>query len=557
MLDKKHLTVTFCDRTEKIIEKGTTLLQLSKEGCKQSSTPVVAAKVNNSYKGLDYPLRNDCSVEFLDLTTEEGIRTYTRSLSFVLIKAARELYPDCEVIIEHSLSKGIYGEIHFGKKKELTKEQTKAIEKRMQELIVQKIPLTKRSVSREDAIAVFANECMLDKVKLLKHMTRDTVSVYGCEDSYNYFYGHLVPHTGYLEKFALYHNAPGFLLMFPQKEKPNEIPNFVERKKLFTIYHESETWQNIMSVHNVADLNDAIVQKRTGDLIRVAEAFHEKKIAQIADLIAQNKEKMRIILISGPSSSGKTTFAQRLSIQLRINGLKPVSISLDDYFVNRENTPIDEDGKPDFEALEAIDINLFNQQLNSLINGEEVELPTFNFKTGSREYKGNKMQIQPDQPIIIEGIHGLNNKLTATIPKENKFKIYISALTQLSIDDHNRIPTTDARIIRRLVRDHQFRSHGALDTLRIWTSVRRGEEKNIFPFQEEADVMFNSALVYELAILKKYAEPLLLQIDSSQPEYAEARRLIKFLSYFWPISDEDIPLTSIIREFIGKSCFHD
>lgn len=551
---KEKITITFPDGKTKLAKKSISLLELSVDYQQQFISPIVAAKVNNHFRGLNFELRNDCKVEFLDLSTEEGIRTYTRSLSFILIKAAREIFPNCQVTIEHSLGKGIYGELHYSNV--CCEKDIQIIQQRMKEIIEADIPLTKQSVPREDAIEIFQREKQLDKVKLLRHMNRDMVSIYGCGDSYNYFYGHLVPSTGYLKKFELLFYSPGFILKFPQKEEPTTIPSCVERKKLFKIYHETEEWQQIMQVRNVAELNDAIIAGRSGDLIRVAEAFHEKKIAQIADLIAENKKKMRIILIAGPSSSGKTTFAQRLSIQLRINGLKPVAISLDDYFVDRESTPRDEKGELDFEALEAIDIKLFNEHLTKLIDGEEVELPTFNFKTGSREYRGNKLKIEKDQPIVIEGIHGLNNRLTSAIPKENKFKIYISALTQISVDDHNRIPTTDTRIIRRIVRDNQFRSHKAIDTLRIWPSVRRGEEKNIFPFQEEADVMFNSALVYELAILKKYAEPLLLQIDSSQPQYAEARRLIKFLSYFWSIQDTEIPLNSIIKEFIGGSCFH-
>lgn len=553
MLDDNFITVSFTDGKVKQVEKGISLLKLSQNF--SYSSPIVAAKVNNSYKGLNYSLRNDCKVEFLDLGTEEGIRTYTRSLSFILIKATEELFPECQVTIEHSLSKGIYGELHFKDKTPLFSHHLEQISKKMEKLVQEKIPLTKRSASREEAIAIFQKRKQDDKVELLRQLNRDTVSLYGCGDTYNYFYGHLVPDTGYLKNFSLVFYPPGFVLQIPQKEDPTIIPPFVERRKLFKIYHESETWQEIVEIKNVAQLNHAIVNKRTGDLIRVSEAFHEKKIAQVADLIAENKEKLRLILISGPSSSGKTTFAQRLSIQLRISGLKPISISLDDYFVDREKTPVDQEGKPDFEALEAIDIELFNQQLKDLITGQEVDLPTFNFKKGCREYLGRKLKIRGDQPIIIEGIHGLNNRLTSSIPQENKFKIYISALTQLSIDDHNRIPTTDGRLIRRIVRDSQFRSHNALDTLRIWPSVRRGEEKNIFPFQEEADVMFNSALVYELAVLRKYAEPLLLQIDPSQPEYAEARRLVKFLSYFWTIPDTEIPLNSIIKEFIGGSCF--
>jgi uridine kinase len=368
----------------------------------------------------------------------------------------------------------------------------------------------------------------------------------------------MVPSTGYLKNFKLQHYSPGIVIQFPTHECNGEIPKFESHPKLFKIFREAEKWGEILQIDYVAALNDIIVSKKEGEFIRIAEALHEKKIAEIADRIAETINKRQLILIAGPSSSGKTTFAQRLMIQLRVNGLNPVSISLDDYFVDRENTPRDEAGQYDFESLHAIDIELFNKDLNELLLGEEVEIPTFNFHTGSREYKGRRLKIKQGQPVILEGIHALNDQLTITIPREKKVKIYISALTQLNIDEHNRIPTTDTRLIRRIVRDYKYRSNNAERTLFLWNSVRRGEERNIFPYQEEADIMFNSALVYELSVLKKYAESLLRQVDNTSSYYSEAKRLLKFLNYFVALENEvEIPRTSILREFIGNSSFHD
>jgi uridine kinase len=365
----------------------------------------------------------------------------------------------------------------------------------------------------------------------------------------------MTPRTGYLKCFGLKFYLPGFILRYPQKESPTTLPTFVEQRKLANVYYEFEHWGKVLEIEDVASLNTQINSGRTGELIRIAEALHEKKLAQLADEITKDRGRVRVILIAGPSSSGKTTFAQRLCIQLRVNGLRPIAIGTDDYFVDREHTPVDEKGEPDFEALEALDLELFNQHLIRLIQGEEVEIPIFNFQTGTREPKGEIISAKDDQPIIIEGIHGLNERLTSEIPKDRKFKIYISALTQLNVDNHNRIPTTDNRLLRRIVRDNQFRSHDAKATIRQWPSVRRGEERNIFPFQEDADAMFNSALAYELAILKRYAEPLLRAISKDDPEFPEAKRLLKFLSYILPMEDSDVPLNSILREFIGASCF--
>jgi uridine kinase len=367
----------------------------------------------------------------------------------------------------------------------------------------------------------------------------------------------MVPSTGYLKTFELRFYAPGLILRFPEKHKPEEIPEFIEQRKLFNIFREFEHWGKIMDLSDVSHLNDAISEGRVNELIRIAEALHEKKIAQIADMITESGTKKKLVLIAGPSSSGKTTFAQRLSIQLRVNGLRPVAISLDDFFRNREDNPKDESGEYDFETIDAIDIDTFNRVMTSLIKGEEVEIPTYNFNTGMREWRGKKLKIEDDQIIIVEGIHGLNERLSKNIPRDQKFKIYISALTHLSVDNHNRIPTSDLRLIRRMVRDYQFRSADALSTIKRWDSVRRGEDRYIYPFQEEADIMFNSSLVYELCILKKVALPQLLKVSNDVNEYIEAKRLIKFLNYFLPVEFADIPNNSILKEFIGGSCFFE
>jgi uridine kinase len=427
----------------------------------------------------------------------------------------------------------------------------------MKELVRLKLPFVKRLLTVDQAKAIFEKSGRMDRFHAIEHRERTYVTIYSCDGYDDYFYGYMAPDTSYIQSFRLKFYSPGLLLMYPEKSKPIVLPEFEEQKKLLNIFHEYKTWGSILGVENVGALNDIIKDGQICDFMRVSEALQEKKIAQIADMIINSPNKKKVVLISGPSSSGKTTFAHRLSIQLRVNGLKPVTISLDDYFVDREHTPRDESGDFDFEALEAIDLCLFNSHLAELIEGGEVEIPIFNFSKGCRESVGRNLRISENQILVIEGIHGLNEKLTATIPRESKFKIYVSALTSMNIDDHNRIPTTDTRIIRRIVRDFQFRGNNALNTIKRWPSVRRGEEKNIFPFQEEADVMFNSSLIFELGVLKSFAEPLLSEIDSTQTEFSEARRLIEFLSYFLPIEPGEIPANSIIREFIGGSCFYD
>ena len=547
------IKITIAGGIEKSVCKGNTLLELSKEYENQFKCAIVAAKVDNDLEELSYELHENCNVEFVDFSTDDGMRIYRRSLYFILIKAVYDLFPERKVIINHSIGKGLYCDVKGDQG--LTANEVSRIESRMRELVISQIPFVKRQVPLEDAEEIFINSGRLDRFHAVEHRDKPYVTVYQCDGLDDYFYGYMTPHTGYIKNFCLRFYEPGLVVMFPEKTDPNMLPEFREHKKLFGVFKEYKQWNGILGVANVGALNDIIKEGKINDIIRVSEALQEKKIAQIADQIAQSEHRKKIVLISGPSSSGKTTFANRLAIQLRVNGLRPVNISLDDYFVDRSRTPIDENGDYDFEALEAIDVPLFNQQLTELIAGKVVEVPIYNFPKGCRESVGVKKWIDDDQVLVIEGIHGLNEKLTASISRENKFKVYVSALTSMNIDDHNRIPTTDTRIIRRIVRDYQFRGTSALNTIKRWPSVRRGEEKNIFPYQEEADIMFNSFLIYELGVLKTLAEPLLTQMDNSHPEYSEAKRLTEFLSYFLAIESKEIPLNSIIREFIGGSYF--
>ncbi|MHC1745820.1 MAG: nucleoside kinase [Negativicutes bacterium] len=551
---QEKITLEFSNGRTLPVERGTALLEVSRQLAKDYSTPIVAVRVENDIKDLSTVLEKNCSIDFLDLTTDAGSKVYQRSLSFVLIAAVRELFPDGEVIVEHSISKGLYCEVN--KSAPLSAEEVLAIEKRMRLIVEQDRPIERKVVPTATAIQLFEASGNEEKVRLLRQMKRQKVSIYYCGELYDYFYGTMVPSTGYLTTFGLHFYAPGLVLMFPEKEQPGVLPEFVERPKLAKVFREAERWGKILECPYVATLNDKIKSGDFSDIIRVAEALHEKKVAQLADFITQHASDVRLVMIAGPSSSGKTTFAQRLNVQLRVNALRPVPISLDDYFVDRRYTPRDEFGKPDFESIEAIDLSLFNDHLTRLLNGEKVQIPSYNFVTGQQEYNGKSIQVDKTQPLLIEGIHGLNERLTSAVPRDNKIKIYISPLTQLSIDPHNRISTTDARLIRRIVRDSQFRSHDALKTLQIWPSVRRGEERNIFPFQEEVDVMFNSALIYELGVLKKYAEPLLEKVGVTHPEYVEAKRLLDFLEYFHSIDDMDVPPNSILKEFIGMSCFY-
>lgn len=534
---------------------GTSFCKIAGELQPGYASPVVAMKLNNEFHDLMFIPETGGKLIPVDLSNADGIRVYARSLSLVLIRAAAEIYPNYEVHIEHSLSKGLYGEIKTPNNQPFTERDLFLIKERMTRIIEADEPIIKETIPLQDAIEIFKKKPQNDKVQLLQFKKKPEVHIYRCGDYTDYFYGHMVPSTGYLRLFDLKYYFPGFILRFPIIEDPTVLPPFQEQRKLARIYYEYEKWGDILEVSEVGSFNKIIAEGKGGELIRIAEALHEKKIAQIADLIAADRQRIRLILIAGPSSSGKTTFAQRLAVQLRVNGLRPISISIDNYFIDRAHTPIGPNGLPDYECLEAIDVELFNKDIMALIQGFSVVLPYYNFQTGNREQGKEAIRIAQGQPIIIEGIHGLNDKLTSAVPKDNKFKIYISALTQLNIDYHNRIPTTDNRVIRRTVRDNQFRGHDALKTISLWPMVRAGEEAYIFPFQEEADVMFNSALIYELAVLKRYAEPLFRKITPEYPEFAEAKRLLKFLDYFLPLDDAEVPINSILREFIGNGCF--
>lgn len=534
------------------VPMGTRAEDLVKSIQKEGMPAVVAIKVNQNIKELSYTLTADQEIQLLDLNHMDGLRIFQRGLIFVLVRAAKELYEGISVIVQHSLNKGLY--LEFKYKEAILENHIDAIKVRMQAIIDADEPFVKEKILKEEAAEYFEQFGMQPKKALLAYRTQDYINLYSLGWLKNYFYGYMVPSTGYLNIFDLKPYNQGAILLSPTKYSKLGLPDYVEQPKLAQIYQESERWGGILGVEYVADLNDCVAQNHIEEIMRVQEALQEKKIAQIADMITESEK--RLVLIAGPSSSGKTTFANRLMVQLRVNGLKPITLSTDDYFVDRELTPLDEDGKYDFETIDSVDVKLFNENLAALLRGEEVSLPTFNFKVGKREYLGRTLKIDPGQTIIIEGIHGLNERLTSAIDKKDKFKIYISALTTLNIDEHNRIPTSDTRLFRRIVRDYRSRGYSAQFTIAQWQSVRRGEERNIFPFQEEADVMFNSAMVHELAVLKKHVQRLLLDIDESKIEFTEAKRLLKFLSYFRSIEDErQIPPTSILREFIGGSAF--
>lgn len=538
------------------ISKGLTLLALSKMYQSEFETPIVLAIIDGKLSELRNEIEDECAITFIDLLDKDGFRTYQRSLSFVLIKAAHDVLgheANIKVIVQYSINDGFYCEI---KPRELLNEASlKQIRKRMDEIIALAVPFHKETVKTDTAVKIFAEQHMEEKVRLFKYRRVSNANLYRIDELYDYFYGYMVPDAGYLDMYDLFLYSEGMVLQFIDRTNPAKIAEFNPDKMLFKTLKETTDWAHLMEIDNVADLNDMISTGEMREIILVQEAYMEKKIGKIADHIMKDIENKRIIFIAGPSSSGKTTFAHRLSVQLRAFGLKPKPLSIDNYFVNREDTPLDETGNYNFECLEAIDVKQFNKDITELLNGQEVAIPSFDFVVGERTYKGNKLKLGKKEILVVEGIHGLNPKLSEAIPEENKFKVYISALTQLNIDNHNRVPTTDARLLRRMVRDSQYRGATAERTINMWPSVRRGEELYIFPFQEEADVMFNSALIYELSVLKQYAEPLLFNVPRDSHAYIEAKRLIKFLDYFLGISTETIPNNSLIREFIGGSSF--
>lgn len=533
------------------VAKGTRIEELVRGMKGKMGSQIVAAMVNNEIRELTYPVEQECDIRTVDLTCADGIRIYQRSLKFLLIKAVHDLFPDKELEVRHSVRRGVFFEI-VGYK--VTPEDVKRLEKRMRQLVDEDHRFIKKVVSKDEARKIFLDRGREDRYRAIEFREKDYVTLYVFDDIEDYFYGYMVPSTGYLQLFGLDAENDGIVLIVPKADNPTRLPDETLPKQLFDVFKEYTNWIKILGVEDVGRLNEVVKKGRIHEFILISEALHEKKIANIADMIVNQKK--RIILIAGPSSSGKTTFARRLAIQLRVNGIRPLNISVDDYFVDKSKTPLDEEGKPDYESLEAVDLEFFNQSMNALLKGEEIDVPTFNFVTGKREFNGRKMQLDEDSVVVIEGIHALNPRLTSDIDDADKFKIYVSAITSMRIDQHNRIPTTDLRLIRRIVRDNLFRGTPAPVTIDMWPAVRRGEERNIFPFQQEADVMFNSSLIYELLVLKGYALPLLSAITRDMPQYTEARRLTEFLSYFLQIPADDVPPNSILREFLGGSCFN-
>lgn len=523
----------------------------------QSAYPhrIVLARVDGKLCELSGNIfvEDTCKYEWVTTADISGMQTYRRSATLLMLKAVRDVYGrNVKVCVEYSLSKGYYCGVSGDVK--VDESFIEKVSERMRELVDSALPFTKFTVGLDEAIRIFHEEEMYDKEKLFRYRRASKVNLYELDGYRDYFYGYMVPDTGYLTVWQLFLYDKGFVLQLPEKNAPEVLPEFRPQNKLFHVLDESMRLAQKLGIGNVGDLNDAVASGEISELILVQEALQEKNIADIAEDIASRPE-VKFVMIAGPSSSGKTTFSHRLSIQLRTQGLKPHPIGLDDYFVDREHTPKDENGNYNFECLEAIDVEQFNEDMTRLLAGEEVELPTFNFKTGRREYKGNFKKLGSDDILVIEGIHGLNDKLSHSLDKKNKYKIYISALTQLNVDEHNRIPTTDGRLIRRMVRDARTRGTNAKGTIAMWESVRKGEEQNIFPYQETADAMFNSALLYELAVLKPYAEPALFGIRPGEPEYEEAKRILKFLDYFLAVGSDELPKNSIIREFVGGSCF--
>ena len=514
---------------------------------------VLLANVDGKDEELTYLLDRDCVVRLLDMRTYSANLVYQHSLSLIYLKAVMDVLGDLSVEIENSLNKGLYTEIKTPEP--ITEEQIAAVEQRMHELVKADLPIVREVYSRQEAIEIWGSYNYPEKSRLLEHAEDvETAKFYTLEGYRNFFYGLMTPSTGYVEHFELRKYRRGVLLRFPHPTHPDRIPAFEDDKKLYGAFGEANKWQHLLDILYLEDLNEKIRHGEAKDLILLSEALHEKKIAEIADRIT--KEKRRIILIAGPSSSGKTTFARRLCVQLRVNGLQPLYMGTDDYFVERCDTPLGEDGKPNYENLDALDIDLFNDNMNRLLAGEKVDLPEFDFLEGKKKYGRRITSIRSNQPIVIEGIHALNDILTEKIDEEQKFRIYISPFTQLNIDVHNRVPTTDARMLRRIVRDYKFRGHSAAQTIALWPKVRTGEDVNIFPYNGRADVLFNSALVYELSVLKKYAQPLLEAVGPEEEEYSEAVRMLKFIRFFDVIDEEQyIPNNSIMREFIGGSVF--
>lgn len=554
-MSEKNITVAINDVTE-TYAAGTRYLEIAKLHQKDEQYPIVLVRANGRLRELNKKAEDGCRIEFVTTNSKAGRSTYLRSLIMLMLKAMYHVVGDNSNIdrvgIHFSVGDGYYCTMQG--RMQLTQKFLDEVKAYMEQMVREVHPIVKTSENTYEACQKFGKYRMYDKEELFRYRRASKVNLYNLAGFEDYFYGYMLPDTSYLKYFDLQLFDEGFILSLPTREEPEKLPKFKPDLKIFQVQKSSMEWGAKLGIATVGALNNYIVNHKVKDLIMIQEAFHEKKIAEMAEQIASKPEK-KIVLIAGPSSSGKTTFSHRLTTQLAVYGLKPHPIAADDYFVDREKTPHDEDGKPDFEHIDAIDVQQLNQDMLDLLAGKKVELPTFNFKTGKREYKGNFKTLGPNDILVIEGIHCLNDRLTHLLPRENKFKIYVSALTQLNIDEHNRIPTTDGRLLRRIVRDARTRGADARRTIEMWPSVRRGEDNNIFPYQEEADIMFNSALIYELAVLKQYAEPLLFSITPDQPEYEEAKRLLKFLDYFLPIPGDAIPNNSLIREFIGGGCF--
>ena len=547
---KKELRGQFEEIT---VERGITIEEIYKGIKDELSYTVLAARVNNKIERLEHRLYNDCRVELLDMRTQEANLIYQNSLCLIYLKAIDDVLGKVDVDIENAINKGLYTEIKCSTP--VTAKDIKKIENRMRQLVKADIPFVREKLTKEEAEAVFMETGCPEKAELLcENQNLRKIPFYSLDGCRDFFYGLMVPSTGYIEHFQLMKYRRGVLLRFPHPSNPNVIPEYVDEKMLYKTFGEQSRWGKLMGINYVSDLNRKIEEGKFKELIQLSEALHERRIVEIADMIT--RQKKRIILIAGPSSSGKTTFAQRLCIQLRVNGLQPLYMGTDDYFVERENTPLDEFGEKNYEDLDAVDIHLFNQNINDLLEGKTVDMPTFNFITGHKEFGKRFTSIKSSQPIVIEGIHALNEELTRELPAEQKFKIYISPLTQLNIDSHNRVVTTDHRMLRRMVRDYKYRGHSAQSTIASWPKVRAGEDKNIFPYSNEADVLFNSVHLYEICVLKKYAKPLLEAITPDEPEYSDAVRMLNFLRFFKTVDDDSaIVNNSILREFIGGSVF--
>jgi uridine kinase len=533
---------------------GITLAEIAQSLSVENPRKILGAYVNHRPKPLDYEIVKPRMIEFIDYSCRDGQRMYLRTLSFILFSAIRNIWPEVKLKIDHAISKGYYCELeHLDRT--FTEEDAWLIKEEMGTIIRQNIPIERKMVPTETAIVLLEENGLSRKAELYRGYGRLYAPIFRLGDHVNFFYGHMLVSTGCVRSFGIEKYYDGFLLRFPVLGNLDELEPAIKQDKLFGIFREHKKWAEILGVEDIPRLNSAKTNNRQSDLIKISEALHEKKIAEIATEITKRRDHVNIVLIAGPSSSGKTTFSRRLSIQLAVNGLHAIEVSVDNFFVDREHTPKDETGNLDFEALEAIDIPYLNDFLLRLMAGEELPIPRFDFQTGQRKFNGKTMKMEKDNILIIEGIHGLNPNLTPKIDSENTYRIFVSALTQISIDEHTYIPTTDNRLLRRIIRDSKYRGYDALTTIQRWPSVRRGEEKHIFPYQENADIMFNSALIYELAVIKKYASPLLKQVKENTPEYSEAVRLLIFISYFDAIPEEEIPPTSVLREFLGGSSF--